>query len=157
MTRSTQVAVVQMCATSDIEHNLSSSAPLVQGAADAGAEVVLLPEAFTYIGSNKGKAEALEPLPQGGPILDRCRAMARDANVHLIFGFHEARQKDARQREAADEGDARSFNTCVHLNPAGEIESCYRKIHMFDVDLSDGTRLLESRGTAPGDTPVTTE
>ena len=45
----------------------------------------------------------------------------------------------------------------MHLNPAGDIESCYRKIHMFDVDLPDGTRLMESRGTAPGDTPITTE
>ena len=87
----------------------------------------------------------LEPLPDGGPVLERCRAMAADNRVHFVFGFHERAP------------DGRSFNTCVHLDPEGEIGAFYRKIHLFDVDLADGTRLLESKGTAPGDSPVVTE
>ena len=87
----------------------------------------------------------LEPLPEGGPVLEQCRAMAADNRVHFVFGFHEL---------APDE---RSFNTCVHLDPEGEIAALYRKMHLFDVDLPDGTRLLESRGTAPGDSPVVTD
>jgi len=134
-----------MCATSDVQDNLDRTEPLVEGAAKDGAEVVLLPEAFTYIGSGAGKNEMLEPLPGGGPILDRCRDMAKAHRVNLVFGFHETADAE------------RSYNTCVHLDPDGEVVQTYRKIHLFDVDLADGTRLLESKGTASGTEPVVTE
>ena len=141
----TKAAVVQMCATADVRRNLSVTSKLVEKAVDAGAGTVFAPEAFTFIGPGRERAKMLEPLPDGGSVLDQCRAMAADNRVHFVFGFH----------ERAPEG--RSFNTCVHLDPMGEIAALYRKIHLFDVDLADGTRLLESRGTAPGDTPVVTE
>ena len=43
------------------------------------------------------------------------------------------------------------------MQPDGTVAAAYRKIHLFDVDLADGTRLFESRGTAPGDRAVVTE
>lgn len=140
-----KAAVVQMCATADVERNLGVTEELVTQAAKADARVVFAPEAFTFIGPGKQRADMLEPLPEGGPVFDRCRAMAADNGVHFVFGFHELA------------ADGRSYNTCVHLDPAGTISAAYRKIHLFDVDLADGTRLLESRGTAPGETPVVTQ
>ena len=145
MTATTQVAVVQMCATADVENNLRSTESLVAEAAAAGAEAVFAPETFTFIGPSRLRAGMLEPLPEGGPILARCRKMAADNGVHFIFGFHELAS------------GRRGYNTCVHLDAAGEIRAMYRKIHLFDADLADGTRLLESRSTAAGDTPVVTE
>ncbi|MDE0006686.1 MAG: carbon-nitrogen hydrolase family protein [Gammaproteobacteria bacterium] len=145
MSETTPVGIVQMCATSDVEANLTSALGLAREAAEAGAKMVFMPEAFAYIGSERERRQWLEPLPQGGPILARCQALARDSAVHLVFGgFHE---------QAAD---GRAHNTCVHLGPDGEIAALYRKIHLFDADLADGTRLLESRGTAPGDRAVVT-
>ena len=149
MTSPTRVAVVQTRATSDVERNLAGAESLVAAAAGDGAEIALLPEAFTYIGSNEGKNAILEPLPEGGPILDRCRRMAADNGVELVFGFHESGPVPG--------SDSRSYNTCVHLDAAGAVVATYRKIHLFDVDLADGTRLLESKGTAPGAEPVATE
>lgn len=140
-----KAAVVQMCATADVHRNLGITGELVAQAAAAGADAIFAPEAFTFIGPGRERAKMLEPLPEGGPVLEQCRAMAANNRVHFVFGFHE---------RAPDE---RSFNTCVHLGPNGEIAALYRKIHLFDVDLADGTRLLESRGTAPGDSPVVTE
>lgn len=145
MTAKTQVAVVQMCATADVENNLRCTEALVAEAAEAGAEVVFAPETFTFIGPGRLRSQLLEPLPDGGPIFERCRAMAVGNGVHFVFGFH----------ETGPEG--RAYNTCVHLDPAGELRAMYRKIHLFDVDLADGTRLLESRYTEAGDTPVATE
>ena len=145
MTATTQVAVVQMCATADVERNLRATEALVADAAAAGAEAVFAPETFTFIGPGRLRAEILEPLPEGGPIFERCRAMAAGNGVHFVFGFHETGPQ------------GRAYNTCVHLDPAGEIRAMYRKIHLFDVDLADGTRLLESRYTEPGDALVTTE
>ena len=71
--------------------------------------------------------------------------MAAGNGVHFVFGFHELGP------------GRRAYNTLVHLDAAGEICAMYRKIHLFDADLADGTRLLESKNTAAGDTPVVTE
>ncbi|NJN50621.1 MAG: carbon-nitrogen hydrolase family protein [Gammaproteobacteria bacterium] len=141
-----RTAVVQMRSTADVEANLDSAARLVDRAADLGAEIALLPEAFAYIGPGSGKQAILEPLPGGGPILERCRRLARDRALPLLLGgFHE---------RAAD---GRAHNTAVHLDATGEIVALYRKIHLFDVDLADGTRLAESDGTAPGAQAVVTQ
>ncbi|MDE0063898.1 MAG: carbon-nitrogen hydrolase family protein [Gammaproteobacteria bacterium] len=140
-----KAAVVQMCATADVHKNLRVTGDLVARAAQAGAGAVFAPEAFTFIGPGRERAKMLEPLPGGGPVLEECRAMAADNRVHFVFGFHERAP------------DGRSFNTCVHLDPEGQVAALYRKIHLFDVDLADGPRLLESRGTAPGNSPVVTE
>ena len=70
MTARTQVAVVQMCATADVENNLSNTEALVTEAAAAGAEAVFAPETFTFIGPGRLRSQMLEPLPEGGPIFE---------------------------------------------------------------------------------------
>ncbi len=141
----TRVACVQLCATPDWQANLECTARLVGEARDGGAEVVLLPEAFAFLGPEAEKRKILEPLPRGGPILDRCRSIANEHRVHLILGgFHE------------DIGDPdKCANTLVHIDPAGGIGTTYRKIHMFDIALDDGTALNESARTAAGSCATT--
>lgn len=144
--RSVQVAAIQHCATTDVTGNLDAVERLALEARDAGAEVVMTAEAFAYIGPDRGKRDLLEPLPSGGPILDRCRRLAVRLGCDLVLGgFHET---------ATDAGKA--FNTCVHLDARGEVAALYRKIHLFDIELADGTALHESRRTAAGDALVTT-
>ena len=92
----------------------------------------------------------MEHVPQSGedpgPILRRCIDAARAANAHLVLGGFPEQAPDGR-----------AFNTCIHLQPDGTVAAAYRKIHLFDVDLADGTRMRESRSTAPGDRAVTTQ
>jgi len=141
-----RTAVIQMRTTPDVEQNLDAVERLLGRAAARGAVCALLPEAFAYIGPDAGKQSIAEALPDGGPILARCQALARRHELHLVLGgFHE--------RSSAP---GRTFNTCVHLSPAGEIVSLYRKIHLFDVDLADGTRLHESERTCAGSDVVVT-
>lgn len=139
------VAVTQLCATADVEANLRTMERLVGEAVERGAQVVFAPETFTFIGPGKLRAAMLEPLPAGGPILERCRRMASGHRTHFVFGFHERG------------GAGRVYNTLIHMGPTGNIRAMYRKIHLFDVDLPDGTRLWESRNTAAGATPTITE
>jgi predicted amidohydrolase len=146
MTRITRVAALQHCATTDVEANLDIIETLAHRARESAAEVIMVPEAFAYIGPDRGKREIVEPLPDGGPILARCQDLARTLDCDLVLGgFHETGPKPEK-----------AYNTCVHLNPEGEIVALYRKIHLFDVCLDDGTRLNESSRTAPGDALVTT-
>ena len=150
--RTTKVAAVQLCSTPDVAENLATIEQLVGQACSAGAEVVLVPEAFAFLGPEKLKRTILERLPEipdapGGPILERCRNLARSKRCDLVLGgFH----------EDVDDPE-KCYNTCVHLGPDGAIRARYRKIHLFDVSLSDGTQLRESARTLAGDDLVTTE
>ena len=146
-TSPTSVAALQLCATEDVAQNLKTALELGRNAANAGAQALFFPEAFAYIGREAGKREMLEPLPQGGPILHAMQELAQDTQCDVVLGgFHE-------QIPASN----KSFNTCVHLDRAGSVRALYRKVHLFDVDLKDGTRLAESKGTEPGDSAVCTE
>ena len=150
MASKTTVGIVQMCATADVAANVETTLSLVAKAADAGAKVVLVPEAFAFIGSERERNTHLEKVPQTdeepGPILRRCIETARSAHAHLVLGGFPEQAPDGR-----------AFNTCIHLQPDGAIAAAYRKIHLFDVDLADGTRMRESRSTAPGERAVVTE
>ncbi|MCP5178422.1 MAG: carbon-nitrogen hydrolase family protein [Pseudomonadales bacterium] len=145
--RKTLIAALQNCAGPDVEANLAVLDTLGRDAAGAGAEVLFIPEAFAYLGPDDGKQRILEPLPEGGPILERCQQLASATRTHVILGgFHERTNTPGK-----------AYNTCVHLDPDGTIVRMYRKIHLFDVALADGTRLEESARTLPGDKAVTTE
>ena len=86
----TKVAVVQLCATPDVAENLRIAADLVREAHTRDAEVVMLPEAFAFLGPDKEKRKILERLPvdpydKGGPIFEQCRELACRYGVHLQF------------------------------------------------------------------------
>ena len=142
----TRVGIVQLCANGDVASNLAVSSELVERAADQGAEVVFLPESFAFIGPDRELRKHVETFENPGPILSACTEVARKRSIHLVAGGFP---------EAANDG--RAHNTCVHIAPTGEVVAKYRKIHLFDVDLSDGTRMMESRGTSPGNQLAVTE
>lgn len=143
-----QVAVVQHCAGTDVEANLSNLETLSRQAAGEGAQVICWAEAFAYLGRHEGKKEILEPLPAGGPILERCQALARELGCELLLGgFHEASPTDGN----------RCYNTSVYLDAQGDIQATYRKIHLFDVNIADGPTLQESKQTAAGTAAVTVD
>lgn len=146
----TQVALIQNCANEDVKANMQRLEALVAQAASDGAEVIALPEAFAFIGPDRLKRRMLEPLDpdeSATPVLDACRDWARKHRCHLLLGgFHERVP-----------GEPPAANTQVHLLPDGSIAARYRKIHLFDVDLADGTRLAESKNTQAGAQLVTTD
>ena len=148
-----RVALIQLCATTDVAANLATSERLIRQAADAGARTILLPEAFAFIGPDKLKREIVEPigpginLPSNSPILDLCQALALETGADLVLGGH---------HEAGPTAE-KSFNTCVHIGSTGEIRASYQKIHLFDVQLADGTQLRESARTEPGTEVVVTD
>jgi predicted amidohydrolase len=152
--QSAVVALIQCCATTDVAANLATCERLIREAADRGAATVLLPEAYAFIGPDRLKREIVEEIGPTGetpsPIFERMAELAAELGVHLILGGHHERGPDESE-------DAKSYNSCVHVGPDGGIRATYRKIHLFDVDLADGTRLHESARTAAGDRVVVTD
>jgi deaminated glutathione amidase len=147
MAEKLRVAAVQMSSQDDAAHNLGRASELVARARDGGADLVLLPENFAYLGPEEGKRAIAEPVGDEprGPILEAVAEAARRARVHVIAGGMPERATDP----------ARPYNACVVVAPDGTIVGKYRKVHLFDVDVGDGQRYCESASTTPGDAPVT--
>lgn len=144
-----QVAVIQLSSQDDVAANLARVRELVLEAGRGGAELVALPENFAFMGEESKKREIAESLDADppGPIVLALREAARDARVWLVAGG---------MPERSDDPD-RPFNTSLLFEPDGRLVSRYRKVHLFDVDLPDGTKLLESAATTAGSEPVVNE
>ncbi len=136
----TLVGVVQMTSTADVEANLVCVEDLVEQACARGARLVVLPECFGFLGPGDGKLDVAESLSGDGPILARCASLAVRHGVELLLGgFWEL---------CTEPGKV--YNTAVHLDADGQVRAVYRKIHLFDVDLHDGTAIRESDSMVPG-------
>ncbi len=141
-----RAAVVQLGSQGDVAANLARVAHWVAQAARAGAQVVALPENFALMGEDEGDKRAVAEVIEGaeGPILKALVSAARSNGVYVVAGGMPERSADPE----------RPFNTSVLLDPEGRVMATYRKIHLFDVDLPDGTRLEESRTIARGDAAI---
>jgi deaminated glutathione amidase len=141
-----RVAAVQLQSQDNVDENLEVCRRLVGNARRDGAELVLLPENFAYFGDSAGKQACAERLSDpDGKIQRTLAGLARSAEVFLVAGgFPEA------------SGDPlRPFNTALAFGPDGRLVCSYRKIHLFDVALRDGTVLAESAATSAGESLVT--
>ena len=120
-----RAAAVQLNSTDDYDRNLEVAERLVRGAAGDGAELVVLPEKWTVLGSGEAIRAAAESLD--GPALSAAAGWARELGIFLVAGSVPEVVSD-REKLA---------NTSVMFGPAGERLAVYRKIHMFDVDVGD--------------------
>ncbi len=139
--------VIQMTSTADVDANMNTVQELVREAAVRGAELVVVPECFAYLGPETGKLEVAESLDEGGPILEACRGAAKGAGVDVVYGGFWEKSDVA----------GKVHNACVYMRGDGSITAVYRKIHLFDVDLPDGTKVLESETVDPGAAIVVAE
>jgi deaminated glutathione amidase len=141
MTDRLRVACVQMSSRADKAANLERAEALVGHAAATGADVVVLPEKWNLIGSAEALHAGAEPLE--GESVSAMSAWAKRHGITLVGGSITERR----------EGREKLSNTCVVLDPDGEIASLYRKIHLFDVEVG-GLVYRESDAEEPGDEPV---
>ncbi len=138
-------AAVQLTSTSDSEANWSSARELIERAAKLGAAFVATPENTNYLGPHTEKVRRAETLD--GETCRRFSELARSLELHLLLGSFNERSEDPE----------RCYNTSVLFGPDGSRLATYRKIHLFDVDVSDDVRFQESATVKPGDRPVTVE
>ncbi len=142
-----RVAAVQMSSQDDPSQNLARVRALVGEAAGAGAEVIALPENFAFFGPEEMKRTVAEELERPGPIVTCLQELAALYRVALIAGGMPEKSQDP----------LRPYNTSVLVDRGGRISARYRKVHLFDVSLSDGTEARESAATLAGDQPVVCE
>jgi predicted amidohydrolase len=135
-----RVAAVQMNSGPDVSANLRRAGELVREAASLGATLAVLPENFALMGEGEEDKRAAQERADGsGPIVGALAAWARELRIHLIGGGLPERSADP----------LRPYNTSVLVGPSGVLAT-YRKIHLFDVDLPDGSSHRESAATTAG-------
>lgn len=132
-----RAAAVQLNSTDNIERNLATADRLVRAAASRGAELIVLPEKWTVLGTAEQIAEGAQSLE--GPAIRWAREIARELSLDLVAGSIVERVQ----------GQEKLSNTSVHVGPDGEVRAVYRKLHMFDVEV-DGTVYAESRHEQAG-------
>ncbi|XRB00277.1 nitrilase [Pycnococcus provasolii] len=150
----TQVALCQLRTTCSASENLRASSSLVAKCAHLGSQIIFLPENCCFMGTFPGESNghatsmsASDPASLVAPYA----SLAKEHGVWLSLGG--VQEDSGVPMEGSDPPKNKVNNSHVLIDPQGQVASVYRKIHLFDVDLSatGGPKLLESSFTNPGD------
>lgn len=138
-----RVAAIQLTARSDdAASNRRRAGELIRKAADAGAQLVVLPEKWTGYGDPAQLKTLAEPVD--GPSAEMMSEWARVHQMAVIGG------------SITEQGprEGKHFNTALVFAADGQLVARYRKVHLFDVDVG-GRCYRESDREAPGEHVVT--
>ena len=134
--------VVQLNSTSDERANWQQAEELVRRVSGYGARLVATPENTNFLGPHDEKVRRAESLD--GPTCTRFASLARELDIFLLLGSFNEKSDDLE----------RCYNTSVLFSPSGERLVTYRKVHLFDVDVSPEVRFQESRTVKAGEETV---
>ena len=136
-----KVALIQLLNTDDKAYNLAHASQLIDEAASAGADMVVLPEMFCCEYRNRSFIANQEPY--GGPACQMLAEAARRCGVWLIGGT------------IPESDGGRLYNTSFVFDRAGALAARCRKSHMFDIDVDGGQKFKESDTFTPGGEVIT--
>jgi nitrilase len=152
-----KVAAIQMVSGSDVQANLDQARALLQTAAQAGAELVVLPEYFCLMGQRDADKLAIGEAFGSGPLQQFLSDSARSLGIWLVGGTLPL--TCAPTADAADAADValaapRVSNSSLVFSPDGACVARYDKIHLFRFD-NGQERYDESLVLKAGTAPVT--
>lgn len=101
--------------------------------------MIFLPEASDFISKNKEETLGLTTTIEKSDFLLGLQETAKTTGIWVSVGIHESATA------------SKIYNTHVIISDQGLIVSRYRKLHLFNVDIEGGPRLMESDSTVQGD------
>ena len=142
MSDTAKVAAVQMNSTADVDHNLELAGRLLAEAAADGCVLAVLPENFPFMGARgRDKLQHAEE-PGSGPIQEFLSRAASENRLWIVSGSIPLKSPET----------DRCYGATLVVDADGKTKNCYRKIHLFDVDLPDRDESYrESASMTPGD------
>lgn len=132
-----RIGLAQLNSGDSTDANLSSAKEAINRLADAGAELIVLPEHTDFIGPDDQKSGHAEEIKSSSYLAAVSKLAARH-RCHIHGGSY--LEKD---------GD-RIYNSAVVFGPGGEMVAKYRKLHLFDVEIPGGRKYLESSVISSG-------
>lgn len=140
-----RVAAIQMSSGNDKWRNLAAADALLREAAASHCRLAVLPENFAFVGARDNDKMAHAEAEGSGPIQDFLRDAAKRYALWIIAGSLPLRSGQA----------DRCFGGSMAFDASGELRGCYRKMHLFDVDLpGQAESYRESASMAHGTEPV---
>ena len=134
-----KVACIQTNSKPDPNINIREVSSLIRAARSKGAELITTPEVVGMLEPNREKAlNKAQPENYHG-VLREFRALSKDLAIWLLIGSISIKLSNGKLAN-------RSFL----INPDGQIIARYTKIHMFDVEVNDGSIYRESATYQPG-------
>ncbi len=133
-------ALVQLRTPAGQAAALAQAEPLVRQAAQAGAKLILTPEATNILQRDRAALMAKVVSPEADVAVQGLRTLAAELGVWLLIGSALVLREDGRLA-----------NRSILLDDTGAMAAVYDKIHMFAVDLPTGERHRESSLYTPGD------
>jgi deaminated glutathione amidase len=131
-------AAIQMTSVPDLRKNLAQAEELIDLAVRQGAELVGLPENFSFMGEEKDK------LTQASAIATETetflKTIAQRYQVTILGGGFPVPVGST----------GKVYNTALLIDPTGKELACYRKVHLFDVNVPDGNTYQESSTVMAG-------
>ncbi|EEZ01337.1 predicted amidohydrolase [Vibrio sp. RC586] len=140
-----RVGLIQMTSGSEVSANLAYLQEQVALLAQQGAQWIVTPENALLLGNREQYHQQAESL-DNGPVQYALSNLAKQHGVCLLIGSMPIRH-------------ANGVTTSSLLwNAQGELVAVYDKLHMFDVDVTDGhQRYRESETFTPGQQVVVAE
>lgn len=140
-----KAAVIQLASGPKVEGNLEETRRLIQASVESGAQMVVLPENFAFMGNEETDKLAIAEPPDQGPIQRFISQMAREHAVWIIAGTIPVRTASR----------DRVYARCLVYDDRGEKVTHYDKVHLFDVRLTESNETyLESQTITAGKAPV---
>ncbi len=141
-----KVAAIQMVSAIAREANLARAHRLLGEAAQAGAELAVLPEYFCVMGQRDTDKLQLRESAEGGMVQGFLGDAAREFGMWIVGGTVPLESEE----------DDHVFNSSLAYSPEGECVARYDKIHLFYFD-NGAERYDERRVITPGVHPVVFE
>ena len=142
----TKIAAIQMISAIDVDVNIASARRLITQAAEAGADLILLPEYWPSLEARDiDKLEHAEEAGNG-KMQSFMSGIAKELGIWLVGGTIPLKSDDPN----------RVLNTTMVYNPQGEQAARYDKIHLFSFRKGEEA-YDESTHIAPGGDVVTVE
>jgi len=144
-----RVAVVQMVSSASVKENLSKLDGFFAKAREEGAELLVLPENFAFMGMSETDKLHVAEEAGNGEIQNAVSQLAHRYGIWVIAGTIPIKATASRTKASSMVFDAK-----------GALVARYDKIHLFDVRVSDQEAHQESLTVEPGeqiavvDTPV---
>lgn len=139
-----KIALCQMNVVDDKQENISKATSMINEAADANSNFIVLPEMFNCPYSNDKFIEYCEE-EKSSITLKSISKLASKHHTYILAG------------SIPEKENHNIYNTSYLFDKTGEIIAKHRKMHLFDVDIEDGIYFKESDTLTPGNQFTTAE
>ena len=156
-----RVALLQLPVTHSKSQNIVTAKEYIERAYNSGAQLCVLPEIWNSPYATSAFEEYAEILPNVGDSIDGEKIsqqqsndwgdsskflldMAKSTNMYIVGG-------SIPEVVPSNDNNNKIYNTCLVINPSGQVVGKHRKVHLFDVDVPGGICFKESETLTGGD------